>query len=220
MLPERRHALTLTLACVTFWCCAAFGARWLGQWIALGGIAVVLALGSLVVDRAANLRLFRSLWPDTPREALVGLCAGIVGGVVMTFATYALYEPVVRAAPFFFHDVGHLYGVFVALPTWAATLILVPIIACEELVWRGVVQSTIAYRLSPAAAAALTCVVYALAHAPAGSPVLALAAFGCGLVWCALRGLTRGLVAPLVAHLVWDFSVLLLHPLAAPVVKL
>lgn len=217
MPPERGRARTLALGCVVVWCCAAFATRWLGQWIALGGTAGLLTLACLVVDRQANLRIFESLWPRGARGWTVAVASGLVGGVLMTLATYGLYGPVVRLAPLFFHDVTHLYGAFKTIPAWAATLIIVPIILSEELVWRGVVQTTIAHGLSVPAAAGLGAVLYGVAHAPTGSPVLVLAALGCGIVWSALRGLTGGLVAPIIAHFVWDFSVLLLHPLAPPV---
>ncbi|MEO6953010.1 MAG: CPBP family intramembrane glutamic endopeptidase [Polyangia bacterium] len=212
MRPERDRASMLAIACVVAWAVAAFAARWVGQWAALGGIAVVLASVCLLTGRST-----RSLWPATRRAWLVGLGAGLVGGVLMTLATYGLYDPVVKLAPMFFHDVTHLYGVFAKLPAWVATLILVPVIFSEELVWRGVVQTTLGKSLSAPTAAGVAALLYAAAHAPAGSPVLLLAALGCGIVWSALRGLTGGLVAPIVAHLVWDFSVLLVHPLAPPV---
>lgn len=217
MRPERSGSRALAIGCIVAWFVAAFATRWLGQWIALGGIAVLLALVSLVVDRLANLRLFEGLWPRDPRGWATAIAAGLVGGVGMTVATYALYQPVVRLAPMFFHDVTHLYGAFVKLPPWLAVVVLVPIICSEELVWRGAVQTTMNHNLSAPAAAALAAVVYSLAHAPTGSPVLVLAALGCGIVWSALRGLTGSFVAPIIAHLVWDFSVLLLHPLAPPI---
>jgi membrane protease YdiL (CAAX protease family) len=55
--------------------------------------------------------------------------------------------------------------------------------------------------------------LYALAHAPVGSPLLVVVAFGCGLMWSGLRAYTGELVAPLTAHLVWDVCVLIVRPL-------
>jgi len=52
-------------------------------------------------------------------------------------------------------------------------------------------------------------------QAPLGSPSLVVAAFACGLVWSALRAATGSLVPTLVAHLLWDFAVLLWMPLDA-----
>ena len=55
----------------------------------------------------------------------------------------------------------------------------------------------------------------AVVQAPLGSPSLVLAALSCGLVWGALRAATASLVPTLVAHLLWDFVVLLWLPLDA-----
>ncbi|MEO6953008.1 MAG: hypothetical protein ABI321_14505 [Polyangia bacterium] len=68
----------------------------------------------------------------------------------------------------------------------------------QEIVWRGVVQTTLGKSLS--AADRSRCRGAALRRRAR-----------------ARRGLTGGPVAPIVAHLVWDFSVLHVHPLAPPV---
>jgi membrane protease YdiL (CAAX protease family) len=95
---------------------------------------------------------------------------------------------------------------------------LVPVILGEELVWRGVVQGALARQVGARQvggerwAILLGTLLYALAHAPLGSPVLVATAFSCGLAWSGLRHVTAGLVAPLVAHLIWDEMVLLVVP--------
>jgi hypothetical protein len=89
---------------------------------------------------------------------------------------------------------------------------LVPVILGEELVWRGVVQGALARQAGARWAILLGTLLYALAHAPLGSPVLVATAFSCGLAWSGLRHVTAGLVAPLVAHLIWDEMVLLVVP--------
>lgn len=94
-----------------------------------------------------------------------------------------------------------------------ASVALVPVIVGEELVWRGVVQASLVQRLGASRGVALAAVVYALVHAPLGSPVLVAVAFFCGLAWGALRATTASLVPGLVAHLLWDVLVLLWLPL-------
>jgi membrane protease YdiL (CAAX protease family) len=120
----------------------------------------------------------------------------------------------VAAVPSVGLDVARLYATFGA-PSLARLALLLPlVIACEEMVWRGVVQAALARRVGPVAAPLLGAAAYAAAHALAGSLTLVLACVGCGLCWGALRWLTRGLVAPLIAHLMWDLAVLVLWPLA------
>jgi membrane protease YdiL (CAAX protease family) len=188
--------------CVAAWAVGAFLARHYGVWIALGTTGLVLGTLSLVVERRTLL--------DLPRR---GVGWGLLGGLAMTLATYGLYPPIATAWPHFFVNANEMYGAFNSIQPWRAVLLLVPIIACEELVWRGVVQTSLAARLGPVTGALVAAIVYGLAHAPTGSPVLVVAALGCGLVWSFLRMTTGGIVAPLVAHLVWDFAVLLVHPL-------
>ena len=57
---------------------------------------------------------------------------------------------------------------------------------------------------------------YALAHAPAGSPLLTFIALACGLYWGGLREASRSLLPSLIAHLLWDIALLVLWPLAPP----
>ena len=45
------------------------------------------------------------------------------------------------------------------------------------------------------------------------TPVLVLVAFGCGLVWSALRAVTGSVAPALVAHLLWDVLILMWLPL-------
>jgi membrane protease YdiL (CAAX protease family) len=61
----------------------------------------------------------------------------------------------------------------------------------------------------------LAALAYALAHAPAGSPLLVAIALLCGLAWGTLRATTSSLVPSLLAHLVWDVLVFLWLPLDA-----
>ena len=90
------------------------------------------------------------------------------------------------------------------------------IVIAEEIVWRGAVQGALARRMRWLPAAVVGALVYALGHTPVGSPALVLACLGAGFCWSALRVLTDSLPATIVAHLVWDFAVLVVHQLAPP----
>ncbi len=205
--PAARGEGTRTaLACVALWCVGAAASRSVGLWLGVGTAAV--AIGALAV--ALEGRALRRLFHVDARA----LGAGVAMGAAMTAATLALYAPIVAAAPSVGIDVAHLYATFGA-PSLARLALLLPlVIACEEMVWRGVVQAALARRVGPVAAALLGAAAYAAAHALAGSLTLVLACVGCGVCWGALRAFTRGLVAPLVAHLMWDLAVLVLWPLA------
>lgn len=203
---ERAPWPPLALTCVALWCVGAALSRSVGLWLGIGSAAVTI--GALVVALEG-----RALRPLLRVDARV-LLSGVAMGAAMTAATLALYAPIVAAAPSVGLDVARLYATFGA-PSLARLALLLPlVIACEEMVWRGVVQAALARRVGPVAAPLLGAAAYAAAHALAGSLTLVLACVGCGLCWGALRWLTRGLVAPLIAHLMWDLAVLVLWPLA------
>jgi membrane protease YdiL (CAAX protease family) len=131
----------------------------------------------------------------------------------MTAATYALFPLVVRVAPSSAHEAHGLYAAFGSVSPALAASLLLPIIVGEELVWRGIVQGAVTRHTGATAGVLLTAALYAIAHAPVGSPLLVVVAFGCGLVWSGLRARTGNLVAPLTAHVVWDVCVLIVRPL-------
>jgi len=176
-------------------------------WLANGGAALVLGIAVLLVEHRASTALLK------PNATLVLLGVGI--GALMVAATYELYPWVSRRWPFVAPDMARLYAAFRAPSTAVATAALVPVIVGEELVWRGVVQEVFVRRLQVARGVTVAALVYALVQTPLGSPSLVVAALLCGLVWGALREATGSLVPTLVAHLLWDFVVLLWMPLDA-----
>lgn len=198
---------SLALACVVLWVIAAASTGPLGIWLAIGGSAVALGVAVLVFDRPAAIRLLQ----PSPRLVLLG----VVAGGVMAAATYLLYPVLARLAPFIATDTARLYAAVRAPSLLIASVALGPVVLGEELVWRGVVQAALVRRLGPWGGVTLAAAAYALAHAPLGSPVLVIVALLCGLFWGALRATTSSLVPTLVAHLVWDYMVLLWLPLAS-----
>jgi membrane protease YdiL (CAAX protease family) len=196
---------TLAFASVAAWLAAAAIAGPLGIWPAIGGVAVALGAAVLLFERPAPMALLQ----PSPRLVLLGAAAG----GVMAAATHAFYPVLARLVPSIAADTARLYAAFRAPPLFVASVALVPVIVGEELVWRGLVQASFARHFGAWRGVALAAAVYALVHAPLGSPVLVVAAFLCGFAWGALRATTASLVPVLVAHLLWDVLVLLWLPL-------
>jgi len=194
----------LAALAVAAWLLGAAVSTRAGGWIGLGCTAVVI--GALVAAR--EWAFLRTLLRWRSSAALAGLAVGLV----MSVSTKLLYLPIAAAIPLVARDVASLYGKLGAQAHWGALLLLCPVILGEEVVWRGLVQGALGRRYGVASAIPLTAGVYALADAPTGSPVLVLAALGCGLVWSALRAGTGGLLAPLLAHILWDALVLFVSP--------
>jgi len=187
------------------WLAAAASTGPLGIWVAIGGAATGLGAAVFFFDPAEVRRMLR---PSAPR-----LLVGIGAGFLMAVATYVLYPVVARLSPVIATDIGGLYASFRALPPVLASLVLLPVVAGEELVWRGAVQAELVRRTGPWRGVVLAALAYALAHAPLGSPLLVAAALLCGLTWGALRLVTGSLLPSLLAHLLWDLLVFLSVPL-------
>lgn len=204
---SRTRRTSLAFASVMVWLAAAATAGAFGIWRAIGGAAVALGVAVLLLDRPASTALLR----PSPRLILLGATAG----GLMVATTYLLYPALAGVVPLVAIDTAHLYAAFRAPSVVVAAVALVPVIVGEELVWRGAVQASLVERVGAWRGVALAAAVYALVHAPLGSPVLVAVAFFCGLAWGSLRARTASLVPPLVAHLLWDVLVLLWLPLDA-----
>lgn len=195
----------LALICVVVWLAAGACAELVGIWVAMGSAALALGLAVLVFDHAASRRALR------PSVRLVAI--GLAAGAVMSVATYLAYPLVTQLFPLVATQTAFLYAAFRVPPAFVAALVLVPVIVGEELVWRGVIQTALVARFGRVRGVILAAFGYALAVAPLGSPVLVFVAFACGLVWGALREASHSLVAPLLAHMLWDLLVLVWLPL-------
>lgn len=85
----------------------------------------------------------------------------------------SLHPWVVRTLPFIASDTARLYAAFRAPSLVVAAIALVPVVAGEELVWRGIVQTSLVRRFGTWRGVSLAAFVYALVLVPLGSPVRA-----------------------------------------------
>jgi membrane protease YdiL (CAAX protease family) len=196
----------LLLGVLATWLAGAAASRWFGLWLGLGGVAIVLGAALALVDGRRRRRPVLGV-------AARPVAAGLVVGVISAAVTGPLYAAVARAVPGLAAEVDRLYAHLGATSPALASLALTVVVLAEEAVWRGWVQGALERQFGANASVPLTAALYGLALAPAGSPLLVLVAFACGLVWSALRAGTRSLIAPVLAHLLWDHVVLLLAPL-------
>jgi membrane protease YdiL (CAAX protease family) len=203
--PAPANAVRSALAFVLLWVAGAVACRFVGVWGGVGGAAILAGSLTWALHRKALTPLLRI----EPR----GILAGLAAGVAMTAATYALYPLFVTIAPAVASSTSELYLLFNG--GWAPLRLgLLPLVILgEELVWRGLVQTVVERRAGRVSGALIAAAVYAAAHLPAATPLLALVALCCGLYWGALRAATGSLAAPLIAHLVWDLCVMVLFPL-------
>lgn len=195
----------LALSSIVLWALSAAFAGSAGILWSVGPVALTLAACGLFANRGK----LRELFAPTRGNFVWGLLTG----ATMAAATYLLYPLATRLLPAIAHETNQLYEVFRSSSLTTASVAIVPIVIAEETVWRYVVQDAIVNRMGKLLGILAAALVYSLALAPLGSPLLIFVAFMCGLTWGALRTVTRSLLAPIVAHLFWDLLVLVCVPL-------
>lgn len=169
---------------------------WTRTWVVAGALA-----GYAVVALAVTDQLDTALGPVDPGVVAVGVA---VGGVWLG-ATHVGHAVLCRLVPGFLAQISDLYsmregdrvGVLVAPVVLMAT--------AEELFFRGFVQGHVG--LTGAV------VVYAGVQLVTGKWALTLAAALGGTVWGLLLWWTGGLLAPVLAHVLWTATLAFVWPL-------
>ena len=150
---------------------------------------------------------------STPTGLAIAL--GAFAGVLMSFATWWLYPVSVSLLPPIQGEVEALYSLLRQAPgPLRAFPLMLLVVVAEELVWRGLAIDLLSKPLGAGRAVLVSAFLYILPQIALGSPLLIVIAASCGLLWGALRVTTHGLLAPLFAHLVWDFLVFVIYPVA------
>lgn len=143
---------------------------------------------------------------DLLRPTVVDVAIGAGGAVVLYGVFWAGDALLRRWVPAAAAHVDELYGVRLVpsserLPAPA----VIPFVGvCEELFWRGMVQTRAGFLL------ALT--AYAAVHLWERKAVLVLAAVVGGAFWGGLFAWRETLVAPIVSHALWDLAVVVWFP--------
>lgn len=155
-----------------------------------------------LVALAADDRLRSTIEPVTPVEVAVGLG---VGGAWLV-ATQIGHRVLCRMFPAFLAQVNDLYRIRDdATPVWSMVGAVTLMGIAEELLFRGLVQGGIGLLAAVAA--------YTLVQAVEGKWALGLAALLGGLVWGLTFAWRDGLVAPIVAHVLWTGILTFVWPL-------
>lgn len=196
----------IRLAIPVVWAAGMFASR-LDPWLAIGIAAAILVAAVLATDAARVATLLR--------PTLQLLVIAVLAAAAMIVVTDFSFPAAIRWMPSLRSMSADIYGRFVDRHTTPATLaFVVPLVFVEEILWRGAFQDALPFR-SQTVSVLLAAAIYAAAHAPFGSALLAAVAFVCALYWSALRAASGSLVPSLVAHLAWDVT-LIIVPLVSP----
>jgi membrane protease YdiL (CAAX protease family) len=186
---------------------AALSAR--DVWFTTGLAALLaLALAALVCPDEARRELGQA-----PRG--VGII--VLGAAVLCSLPYVAYPTAARTLPALAAEVEDLYAWVQTPPGPLAALpVLVAVVVCEEVIYRGLLYRALKARTSGPWPTLIAVAIYTLPQIGSGSWALWLLAAGCGLVWTLQRAWTGSLWAPLVTHLLFNLVVLVTFPLATP----
>jgi membrane protease YdiL (CAAX protease family) len=190
----------------------------LASWTSFAIAGSALTALALVFDADTRALLHPSL-------ATMALGLGV--GLLMAAFTHVAFAAVAPLLPQALTATERLFALLhvgnFTPPTRAGLIVIVA--TCEEVLFRGPLAGPPDGSDDPPLhrpgrddllRVVALAAVYALATATLGSSLLVVCAFGCAIVWGLLRVATRSLVAPIVAHVVWDLFVLVVWPLVAP----
>lgn len=183
-------------------------AEGVGAWLGLALIHAALAgIGVYRLQRQGRLTALVRVRPGD-------LSIGIALALVLAISSWALARWLMPVA-----SVERAWLLRVALmlgrsSSSAVTLCLIALALCEELVWRGWVQTELGLRFG-ARGWMLSALLYAVAHAAtlvtlrdgvAGpNPLIFLGALGCGLCWAFLRERSGRLFPGVVSHAAFSY---------------
>ena len=196
--PRGRDAVRLAIPVV--WAAGMFAAR-VDARLAIGTAAAILVAAVLATDAARVAALLR--------PTLQLLAIAVLAAAAMIALTNVSFLALIRWMPSLRGLSAEIYGRFVDGHTTAATLaFVVPLVFAEEILWRGAFYDALPLR-SQTSRVLLASAIYAAAHAPFGSALLAAVAFVCAIYWCSLRAASGSLIPSLVAHLAWDVTLII-----------
>ncbi len=141
--------------------------------------------------------------------------APVETGLLLGFGTLGLthlgYAGAVAVVPSLRSVVERLYAdIHGPMPAAITAVIIVVVVASEELLWRGLAFELFRSRRWAVAGSTL---LYAAPQLIGGSWLLLCAALAMGALWAALRSASGGLVAPFVSHAIWSVGLFSVIPL-------
>lgn len=161
------------------------------------GMALALACGE-VMDRLSTTRYF-----------LIGLPLGIIGYIITAFI-YNLLPFISQPA---FNNVTQLLEIYSPTTIWQYALLIVIIVAGEEMLWRAYIQQALKNFIATKWAILLSASHFAFALLLCGFYIGALAAFISSIVFGIIYEWLKSLPLLIVAHLVMILLLFLLLPL-------
>jgi membrane protease YdiL (CAAX protease family) len=137
---------------------------------------------------------------------------GVAIGVGMTALTYPVFQLAVHIAPSLDGAVRSLYSGARSTTLAKALGWVVALVIAEELLFRGAWPATLRNYMSAPAAFTVSLLMYGIAQLGTGSWIVMALAFVCGTLWTLQRRYSGSLLSPIIAHMIWTPTVILLYP--------
>lgn len=199
----RRAYLGLALA-AALWA-VVFALKPLNFW---AEISVATAMMAAYAVRSAKEEL-RGLFSYRAGMIMTGVAGGLLLYVIFVVGGWASK----MFLPFAAEEISNIYKLGGSAPKWLLTVLLAAVIApCEEIFWRGLIQSTFSYRFGDVRGWLLMAVAYALVHIWAWNLTLVGAAFVCGLFWGFMVYRLKSLIPSIISHVLWDLAIFVFYP--------
>jgi CAAX protease family protein len=177
----------------------------------MGLMVPYLGLVALSVLQLHRRKLARPLLEFRPGDPSIGVGLGVVLLIGTWLGSRILIPP---QSPIH----AWVLQVFLLVgdtSTWFTLAGLVLLAACEEIVWRGLVQTLLAERFGGRRGWIVCAALYALAHVPTlltlqapvvgYNPLIVLLSLGCGLCWAFLRERTGRLLPGFFSHAAFTY---------------
>ncbi len=164
----------------------------------LGGIAIYRMGSSLRLNQVWTLRA----WIIGTVSALILYLVFWIGGILSQWTL-----------PTSSGEISTIYAYRGDMPPWVILLVLLfPIGPCEEIFWRGFVQSSLSKKYGKNRGLLAASLLYGLVHVWAGNLMLLLAALTCGFFWGWLYQREEELVPVIISHALWDVLIFVVIP--------
>jgi membrane protease YdiL (CAAX protease family) len=200
----KRTYLGLALA-AALWA-VVFALKLFNFWAAIS-VATALVAGYAVCCAKDELR---GLFNYKAGMIMAGIAGALLLYVIFVIGGWASRTLLPLASD----EISSIYELRGTAPRWLLIVLLAALIApCEEIFWRGFVQSTFSYRFGDVRGWLLMACVYALVHIWAWNLVLVGSALVCGLFWGFLMYRLKSLLPCIISHVLWDLAVFVFYPL-------
>lgn len=195
-------------------------------WLLAGGPTVLLAAAAAEWARREELlrEWITPRWGDFTR-GVVAAALAVAAAWAFTRLALSVGSPREIWMVTLYGQIGDPRWLQAHAPVVGAVIVVVAV--AEEVLWRGLVTQVLADRVGTRTAWAWAAALYALAYVPTAwslraggtgslDPLLPIAALGAGLLWGAMARAFGRLVPGMIAHVFFDWAVVMMFPLWGP----